>query len=127
MSASTTTGTRVLIVEDDLAVRTVIDRFLTDAGFDTLTAVTAEDADALLRQSGREPQLAVVDIVLPGGCGLAFADELRRRYLGIRFVFMTGWDDPERGRQAEARGVLLRKPFGQHDLIAAIRPPATGL
>ncbi len=57
----------VLVVEDDLAVRDPLEKFLSLHGFDVVTAETAAAALAALRV--RPPAAAVVDLRLPQGSG----------------------------------------------------------
>jgi DNA-binding response OmpR family regulator len=57
----------VLIVEDDLAVRDPLEKFLSLHGFDVVTADTAATAIASLRE--RPPAAAVIDLRLPQGSG----------------------------------------------------------
>ncbi len=111
---------RVLIVDDDPGVRHLIDRVLTRRGHSTVAASTACEADALLLDFPAPPDVAVLDIMLPGIHGLAFADQLTRRYPKLRVVFITGWlDHPDR-TVAETRGRVLSKPFTVPALIEAI-------
>jgi DNA-binding response OmpR family regulator len=113
---------RILIVEDDSAVRPFLDTFLTIKGFDTLTAPSAEHAEALLLDFPAPPDVAVLDLMLPGLPGLAYADVLRARYPAIRLVFMTGWVDDGRVDEARKRGYILHKPFYPTDLLDAVHP-----
>jgi DNA-binding response OmpR family regulator len=57
----------VLVVEDDLAVRDPLEKFLSLHGFDVVTADTADGALAAIRK--RPPAAAVVDLRLPQGSG----------------------------------------------------------
>lgn len=66
------------------------------------------------------PDVGLLDLILPGMNGLAYAEQLSRQYPRIRFVFMTGWADAPHIPEAEARGSLLMKPFTIQTLLAAI-------
>jgi DNA-binding response OmpR family regulator len=115
---------RVLIVEDDPAVRPFIDMFLTRNGFHTVTAPSAAQADALLLDLPGPLCVAVLDLRLPGIGGIAYADQLRARFEDIRFVFVTGWTEPVQEAEAQRRGRVLYKPFYPQELLDAIRFPA---
>jgi two-component system cell cycle sensor histidine kinase/response regulator CckA len=123
-SATEWQAMRILVVEDDPAVRPFLDVLLTIKGFNTLTAANAAEADALLLDFPAPPQLAVLDIVLPGVGGLAYADTLLVRYPGIRVIFITGWEERVPADEAHKRGQLLYKPFAPQDLLDAIGLPS---
>jgi two-component system, cell cycle sensor histidine kinase and response regulator CckA len=111
---------KVLVVEDDPAIRHVIDVALSRRGHSVLTSATADEAAALLLDFPDRPDLAILDVMLPGITGVAYGEDLARQFPGIRIVFMTGWlDRPER-HLAEQRGYLLPKPFSLPTLLAAI-------
>src|SRR5688572_18902469 len=68
---------RILVVDDALEMRQLLNLHLQRAGFMVMAAGSGEEALALARQQGL-PHLAIVDIVLPKVDGFAVADELRR-------------------------------------------------
>lgn len=111
---------RILIVEDDPVVRHFVDAVLTRRGHNVLVAPSAFEAEALLLDFPDPPDVALLDVMLPGMTGPAYGDRLVRRFPAIRLVFMTGWPDRPEWAQAETRGVLLVKPFGVTALLAAI-------
>lgn len=113
-------GVRVLVVEDEPAVRGMVDIVLTRHGHNVLAAATADLARALLYDFPTPPDVALLDVVLPGMSGLVFADELSRQFPAIRLVFMTGWTDRVAQAEAMRRGTLIAKPFGPGDLLQAL-------
>jgi len=113
---------RVLVVEDDAAIRLLVDRVLTGAGHLVQTAPNAREATAwILYDLPQVPDVALLDIVLPETSGLEYAETLRQHFPSIRIVFMTGWPEGE-GRHEEASrlGAVLLKPFNRDALLAAI-------
>ena len=71
------------------------------------------------------PDLAVLDIRLPGISGVEYAEDLRRHFPSIRLVFMTGWGEQRDERHAaRALGPILIKPFHPEDLLEIIRATA---
>jgi two-component system cell cycle sensor histidine kinase/response regulator CckA len=117
---------RVLVVEDEPLVRHLIDRAVTGHGHHALLASTVFDAMALLLDFPEAPDIALLDMVLPGMGGLAYASLLEQQFPGIRLVFMTGWLDHTQLADAEKRGTLLPKPFTLHRLFTALGlPPET--
>jgi DNA-binding response OmpR family regulator len=111
---------RILVVEDDPVVRHFVDAVLTRRGHNVLVASSAFEAAALLLDFPDPPDVALLDVMLPGMTGLVYSDHLVRQFPAIRLVFMTGLPDRPERVLAEARGVLLAKPFGVTALLAAI-------
>jgi len=116
---------RVLVVEDEPAVRHLIDRILTRRGHSVLTAPSAYEADAILLDFPAPIAVALLDLVLPGIGGREYAEHLASRFPAIRVIFMTGWFDNPELRAVAASGPLLLKPFSTDALIAATES-ATG-
>jgi CheY-like chemotaxis protein len=113
---------RVLVVEDEAAVRHLIDRVLTRRGHHVLMAERPELADAILLDFQAAPDVAVLDVILPGKSGVTYATELEQQFPAIRVVFITGWHHGPFVEDAKARGTLLTKPFTPADLLDLIGP-----
>lgn len=111
---------RILVVEDDRSIRPFLDAYLTAKGFDTLVAECAEHADSLLLDFSVQPDIAILDLSLPGLSGLEYGQILRQRFPTIRLVFMTGWLEGPLVEAAEMHASVLRKPFFPKDLLNAI-------
>jgi two-component system cell cycle sensor histidine kinase/response regulator CckA len=110
----------VLVVENEPAVRHVIDIALTRAGHDVLAAGSVFEAIALLLDFPAPPDVALLDLVMPGMGGLAYAEQLRRHFPRIRLVFITGWLDHPDVDHAAQMGLMLFKPFTPHVVRAAV-------
>jgi DNA-binding response OmpR family regulator len=118
---------RVLVVEDDPAIRAMLDQRLSRSGFFVQTAANAHEAmAALLYDLPIIPDVAVLDIRLPGISGVDFADDLRRHFQGIHLIFVTGSIEPQEQEAATRRGSLLVKPFTSQDLLMMIRTRFAG-
>jgi two-component system cell cycle sensor histidine kinase/response regulator CckA len=111
---------RVLLVEDEMAVREMLADGLAQQGFDVLPAETAEQAGLLARDQPFD--LLLTDIDLPGQNGAELASSLRARFPQLAVVLMSGYPDDgaitEAGLNDEA---LLRKPFSMAQLVARMR------
>jgi len=84
----TATPIRVLIVDDEYALRVTLQSYLEDRGFDVYSITSAEEALDLLEH---EPiDVAIVDIRLPGMDGEALIAEAHRRHPALQFVIYTG-------------------------------------
>jgi DNA-binding response OmpR family regulator len=121
---SAATGSeRVLIVEDDAAVRSVMRRSLTRAGYTVLEARSADAALSTFEESGPF-RLVIVDVVLPAKSGLALVRELRRRAHEVSILFVTGY--PREASVLNEHGALLVKPFTADGLLRAVRDAIDG-
>ena len=113
----------VLLVEDELLIRSIMAESLNDAGFDVLHAGTGDEALALLERASAPISLLVTDIHLPGGkSGLDVARIMRDRQGSLPVIVATGRPDVfgVEWRRAE-RVVLLRKPYGPGELVATVQ------
>lgn len=121
-SRSTSEG-RILIVDDESAIRLVCQLNLDSAGFQTLEAADGEKALALAR--AEHPDLILLDVMLPGVDGLRVAEELaaspETREIPILFISARS-DRADEARGYEAGGLgYITKPFDPEDLIARVR------
>ncbi|MGQ0813215.1 MAG: response regulator [Gemmatimonadota bacterium] len=121
-------GTRVLIVDDDAALRELAARSLRQCGH---LVVTAEDAEVALAQAelGRPPyDIVIADVHLPNLNGIELATILLGRRPTQRIVIITGDPDEALARDALSRGPVnyLLKPFALFELQAAVNQALSG-
>ncbi|MCM2257754.1 MAG: response regulator [Vicinamibacteria bacterium] len=111
----------VLLVEDDPALRELIQEVLVEAGYAVQVAAHAEQALAVNSRSS--PDVLVTDVVMPGLSGLELARRLRERRPGLHVLFISGYSgDALAGRDGLEAGVrLLEKPFTPEALLRALR------
>ena len=118
----------VLVVEDEVGVRRVLVRLLTECGFRTVEA--SNGREAIQRLMDETPAAIVIDLLMPVMSGLEFLKALRRNpfYRTIPTVVMTGALDPA---VQEIAGVpTVHKPNIERlpeMLRALIQPNATPL
>ena len=113
----------VLIVEDEPAILELVAVNLEHAGYKTLRAASAEDANRLLSEI--LPDLVLLDWMLPGQSGVALARRLRSdaRTRELPLIFLTARaDEPDKiaGLEAGADDYIT-KPFSTKELVARIR------
>lgn len=110
----------VLLVEDDRLVLATVARGLRDAGYQVEATESAEDAQEWLA-NGRRPDLAMLDMRMPGEDGLWLAQRLRDLDR-VPFLVFSAYGDAEFVTQAAALGALayLVKPLDVAQLIPAI-------
>src|SRR4051794_4564377 len=116
-------GGRVLLVEDDLALRDVVARGLREAG---LAVVTAGDGTSALRTVGAGPQVdfdvVVLDIGLPDSDGRDVCQALRARGVDVPVLFLPARDQLHDVLAGFAAGGddHLGKPFHVSELLARV-------
>lgn len=112
---------KILIVEDNTDLAAGLKLNLTKEGYSVLTTATGEDA---LKLSLKEnPDLIVLDIMLPGISGLDVCRELRQRSIRIPIIMLTAKsDEVDRivGLEIGADDYVT-KPFAVRELLARIR------
>ncbi len=116
--------TTVLVVEDEPAVRSIIQRVLRRAGIDVLAAADAAQALALWNEHRQRIGLLLTDLVMPGGMsGEQLAARIGEDDPQLPVLFVTGYSESWAGRTTtlEPHQRLLQKPFTPKQLLAAIR------
>jgi PAS domain S-box-containing protein len=107
---------RVLVVDDEPAVRITTADMLQGLGYDTVEADDAGEAEKLLR-SGRHFDLVVTDHLMPGKSGAELATTIRRHWPATSVLIVSGYA----GAEAIAPDIpRLAKPFREADLARAI-------
>jgi CheY-like chemotaxis protein len=112
---------RILVVDDDDAVRSVAERILTRAGYTVLTA--ADGPDGLLAAELDGPiDLLVTDLLMPQMYGDELARQLRTRYPRLLVLYLTAHRQMlfKKRPLLPAREGLLDKPFTIEELIGAV-------
>src|SRR5512135_3629423 len=82
---------RILVVDDDPLVLSVLDHALTYAGYDVIKAYDGIDALERINDSGASPDLALIDFVMPRMNGRDLAQILLSSNPGIKIMFMSGY------------------------------------
>jgi len=115
--------TRVLIVDDDPKFRSYVAKGLLAQGLEALVAADADEALRLLdTDGGPPPDMALLDVMMPGRTGWELLEELRARGRDLPIIFVTakhGVEDRVRGLRLGADDYIL-KPFEFDELIARI-------
>src|SRR5215218_5878139 len=115
------TSLRILVVDDDPKVLSLMQRGLTFEGYDVDLAADGDEALAIARE--RPPHLVVLDVMLPGIDGVEVCRRLRATDRDLAILMLTGKSSvPARieGLDAGADDYLV-KPFAFDELLARIR------
>lgn len=111
----------ILVVEDDPIIRSTVEYALKRSGFETHGA--ANGNEALEAASATEPDLVLLDLMLPGINGYEVAERLRAGGRDMPIIMVTALDqerDKVRGLDAGADDYIT-KPFSMEELLARVR------
>jgi len=111
---------RVLVVDDDAAVRIVVAEALRQEGHDVAVASTFTEGAAALERF--RPELLITDVVLPDGDGLARLPELLDRHPGLPVIVLSAQNTLTTAIRATEQGAFdyLPKPFDIDELARAV-------
>ena len=115
--------TRILVVDDDPAICSFIAEALISRGHTVRTAADGSEALQLLQDELSD--LVLTDLYMPNVDGMEFARQLRREFVGIRLIAMSGGvlQQPEEAlavaKMLGAAGTLA-KPFTVQELYEAV-------
>jgi two-component system, NarL family, response regulator DesR len=119
---------RVLLAEDQLMVRGALSALLSLEGDMEVVAEVARGDEIVAAAERIRPDVALLDIELPGGDGLAAAAELRERLPDVKVIILTTFGRPgylRRAMEAGAIGYVLKEAPAE-TLAAAIRRAMEG-
>ncbi len=112
---------RILLLEDELPMRTALQDVLTSEGYRVLTA--SDGQSGLDRAVTEKPDLLLLDIMMPKLDGYAVCAELRRRSNPVPILMLTAKgqiEDRVQGLDVGADDYLI-KPFSTEELLARVR------
>lgn len=112
---------RILIVEDDIPVATLLAESVRLQGHETIVARTGQEALSALDQG--HPDAVFLDIVLPDMTGIEVLHRIRQILPTLPVIVITGDASPEQVLEAQHLGVadVVEKPFGLKNLGEALR------
>ena len=112
---------RVLLVEDEGAVRAATRRMLEVLGYEVWEAANGREALAFFEHAADQIDVVLTDVVMPGMNGRELIERLTASRPGLRVLCMSGYTDDEVVRRGLGPAGLLQKPFTTEALGAAIR------
>jgi CheY-like chemotaxis protein len=117
---------RILLVEDDLAVRLLTRRILDSAGYHVWDSGNGPEALRLWRDLGGEIDLLLTDMVMPDGMtGRELAEQLQTERPQLKVIFATGYSPEVAGRDTEFvrrnKEFILQKPYSSQVLLQKLR------
>jgi len=112
--------TRVMAIDDEVEVLRLLKNILEEEGYDFVGATSGDAAFSLLRE--RQPDLIILDIMMPGLDGFQVL-ELIRRNSDVPVIMLTGRGEMTALRDSVEIGAddFIRKPFYPLELVARVR------
>src|SRR5215469_18123749 len=111
---------RVLVGEDDGSVRDVLAQLLTEAGYQVVTASSGQESlDLLTSDESERPELALLDIKMPGMDGITILQHMLEQGVDVPVILMTGFNSSSTAIKAIQMGAAdyLTKPFTDLDEV----------
>jgi two-component system, NtrC family, response regulator AtoC len=115
---------RVLVGEDDRSVRDVLAQFLTEEGYQVVTASSGQESlDLLTSVESERPDLALLDIKMPGMDGITILQRMLDQGVDVPVILMTSYTTASLAIKAMQMGAAdyLTKPFNLNEVISDVR------
>lgn len=112
------TDHRILVVDDDPEIRTLVGEILELEGYPVET--TANGAEALRAIEREEPALVLLDMRMPVLDGWGFARAMRERGWALPIVVMTAAQNARRWAEEIDAAAFVAKPFNLDDLLTTV-------
>lgn len=112
--------TRVLSIDDEEVIRTLLKKMLTKAGYDVAVAASGEDALKAMQKQAFD--LCIIDLKMPGMGGMEFLSQMKQFYPDTEALILTAFGDIDIAVDAMRKGAFnfLSKPFKRDTLLAII-------
>ena len=112
---------RVLVVDDDELLRTILGRMLSEAGYEIVLAADGMEALDRMRGDGRV-DLVVADLRMPRMGGQALGEHLRAEEPGLPVLYISGYVADWSPQLADGpASAFLQKPFDEEDFLRSVR------
>jgi len=111
---------KILVVDDEDALRTVLSAELNSEGYDVATAADGMEALAELQKSKFD--LVLLDIKMPNMNGFEVLKVIKEKYTGTKVIMLTGFADLKNAIESKKLGAedFVSKPYDLVDLLTTI-------
>ncbi len=116
-------GERILVVEDQPALQTLVSRMLAHSNCQVVVASSAEEAQQVLAESAAPIDVVLTDVVMAGNSGYLLAKWINETRPGLPVIYMTGYSEKAIAHHdiVDAGTTLLQKPFTREALVSTIQ------
>ncbi len=121
LSGDLTGSARILLVEDEDAVRTFSTRALTNKGYEVLTAENGESGLDVFNSLDRPIDLLITDVMMPGKDGPTLAKEIKQKMPDLKIIFISGYTEEKLKDTLGEHIYFLPKPFSLKELAAKVK------
>jgi CheY-like chemotaxis protein len=119
---------RILVVEDEPALRELVEAILKEAGYHVLVAPDGPNALKIWAEKRDDIDLLITDMVLPSGMlGSAIAAKFREERPDLRLMFTSGYSPDHAGQIIDPAIPFLQKPYQPAELLRLAREALQGL
>jgi DNA-binding NtrC family response regulator len=115
---------RIIIIEDDEALRKIIVRTLEKYGYEVFAARSGKEAMELFSSDGQKKfDLLITDVIMPEMSGKDAADRFVEMFPGLKVIFISGYTDSIIVNHGIKNGerVFLQKPFSPEEIARKVR------
>jgi CheY-like chemotaxis protein len=114
---------KILLVEDEDAVRIVATRVLRTQGYTVVPAQNGEEALRLMGEHGGDFDLILTDVVMPDMGGLELVGQLQADWPELKLIYMSGYAEGDKldARFQTPEASFLQKPFSADELVMKVR------
>lgn len=121
-SADLTGTARILLVEDEDAVRAFSTRALTNKGYEVLDAESGEKALSIVQSiTGKPLDLVITDVIMPQMDGPTLAQNIRKIFPKLKIIFISGYTEDKLKEHMGENIYFLPKPFTLKQLAAKVK------
>jgi DNA-binding NtrC family response regulator len=117
---------RLLVVDDDPLIREELESLFAAQPYQV--ECVASVTDAMQRLAAREFALALVDVRIGGGDGIALTKDVREHWPDVDVIMITGYGSIKNAVEAMRQGAVdyITKPFQPEELLHAVRRRSSG-
>ncbi len=111
---------RILVVDDEEDLRTLLNNVVSGAGYEVITATDGEEAIAKLKASRFD--VALLDIQMPNKSGIEVLKYIQENSQHTKSIILTGYADLKHAMEAREFGALdfISKPYKLEDVLSTI-------
>lgn len=112
---------KILVIDDEQAIRTLLDRLLTRTGYDVFLAETGQEGLEIFHRE--HPNAVILDLKMPGMDGITVLQQIRLADRKIPVIVLTGARILETDQLRQASGVteFIEKEFSLHRLVDSLQ------
>ncbi len=112
---------KILVIDDDRSIRETLDMYLSEEGYDIVTAPTG--TDGLAKYVETSPDVVILDIRLPDVDGFRILEDLKEEDENLKVIMITAFHDMESTISAMKKGAFdyIHKPIDVNELDISIR------